>query len=167
MDGTAAVGSATAWSRGDHVHPTDTSRMAKAGTVAGTDSPAGEVGEVLSTSITTAVTLVAATAKNIGSLALTAGDWDVSGLVNFVAPGTAGTRYAAAISPTTNTLPTPAQMAAGTGSAHDVSVTYGKQAQTLHTGVCRFNVSSSTTIYLVALGPATTATGFIRARRMR
>jgi hypothetical protein len=28
MDGTAAAGAATAWSRGDHVHPTDTSRYA-------------------------------------------------------------------------------------------------------------------------------------------
>ena len=28
MDGTAAAGVATAWSRGDHVHPTDTSRYA-------------------------------------------------------------------------------------------------------------------------------------------
>ena len=29
MDGTAAVGSETAWAKGDHVHPTDTSRQAK------------------------------------------------------------------------------------------------------------------------------------------
>lgn len=37
MDGTAAVGSETAYARGDHVHPTDTSRVAKAGdTMTGT-----------------------------------------------------------------------------------------------------------------------------------
>jgi hypothetical protein len=36
MDGVAAVGVATGWSRGDHVHPVDTSRFAVAGgTVAG------------------------------------------------------------------------------------------------------------------------------------
>lgn len=29
MDGTAAVGSETTWAKGDHVHPTDTSRQAK------------------------------------------------------------------------------------------------------------------------------------------
>ena len=31
MDGTAAAGSATSWARGDHVHPTDTSRQATIG----------------------------------------------------------------------------------------------------------------------------------------
>jgi hypothetical protein len=31
MNGTAAAGSATAWSRGDHVHPSDTSRLALTG----------------------------------------------------------------------------------------------------------------------------------------
>jgi hypothetical protein len=38
MDGTAAVGTATTWTRSDHVHPTDTSRAAEApdGTVDGT-----------------------------------------------------------------------------------------------------------------------------------
>ena len=35
MNGAAAMGVATAWSRGDHVHPSDTSRLAKAGTTAG------------------------------------------------------------------------------------------------------------------------------------
>ena len=28
MDGTASVGSETKWAKGDHVHPTDTSRAA-------------------------------------------------------------------------------------------------------------------------------------------
>lgn len=31
MDGTAAVGTGTTWARADHVHPSDTSRVAKAG----------------------------------------------------------------------------------------------------------------------------------------
>ena len=43
MDGTGAAGSSTAYARGDHVHPTDTSRMAATATgadipVSGTDS---------------------------------------------------------------------------------------------------------------------------------
>jgi hypothetical protein len=167
MNGTATPGVATAWSRGDHVHPSDTSRMAKVGTIVVGNAPAGEIGEVLSTAITVAVTLAAATAKDIGSLALTPGDWDVTGSVSFVAPATAGSRYVAAISPTSNTLPTPAQMATGVGSANDLSLSFSKAAQTLQAGTCRFNVSVNTTIYLVALGPATTATGFIRARRVR
>src|SRR2546427_9240120 len=98
--------------------------MANAGTTAADQAAAGTIGEVLSTSITTAVSLTAAVAKDIGSLALTPGDWDVTGLASFVAPATAGTRYAVAISPTSNTLPTPAQMAAGTGTANDLSMTF-------------------------------------------
>jgi hypothetical protein len=35
------------------------------------------------------------------------------------------------------------------------------------TSLCRFNVSTATTVYLVALGPATTATGYLSARRQR
>jgi hypothetical protein len=33
MDGTATAGTGTAWSRADHVHPTDTSRLALSGGV--------------------------------------------------------------------------------------------------------------------------------------
>lgn len=168
MDGTAAAGVATTWARGDHVHPTDTSRQAIKGTVAADNAAAANLGEVLSTSITTAVNLTSATAANIGSLVLTPGDWDVSGLVSFVAPGTASTRMAVAISNASATLPTAAQIATGAGAMNDLSTNFGKAAMSMPTGVCRFNVSANTTIYLVALSAtATTATGFIRARRMR
>jgi hypothetical protein len=167
MNGTMAVGVATAWSRGDHVHPTDTSRAAANGTVAADNAAAGKIGEVLSTSVTTAVNLTSGTAANIGSLLLSPGDWDVTGLVSFVAPASAGTRYVAAISGTSGVLPTAAQLATGVGAMNDLSLTFAKAAMSMPTGVCRFNVSANTTIYLVALGPTTTATGFIRARRMR
>ena len=64
MDGTAAVGTETAWARGDHVHPTDTSRQAKitangmlkgdgnggvSAAVAGTDYAAASHTQALST----------------------------------------------------------------------------------------------------------------------
>jgi hypothetical protein len=137
------------------------------GTTVADQAVQGNVGEVLSTSITTAVNLTASTPANIGSLTLTPGDWVVAGNVNFVAPGTAGTRYAVAIGNTSATLPTPAQLAAGAGTLTDMSLTFGKAQQNFNTSLVRFNVSVSTTVYLVALGPATTATGYISARRAR
>jgi hypothetical protein len=167
MDGTGAAGSNTTWSRSDHVHPTDISRQPVKGTISADNAAAGNLGEVLSTSVTTAVNLTANTAANIGSLVLTAGDWDVSGVVNFVSPGAAATRMAAGISSASATLPTPAQIAAGTGTLNDLSLVFSKAAMTMATGICRFNVSASTTIYLIGLGPATTATGYIWARRAR
>jgi Collagen triple helix repeat (20 copies) len=57
MNGIAAVGTAAAWSHGDHVHPSDTSRMPITGTVAADQAAAGNVGEVLSASQATAQSL--------------------------------------------------------------------------------------------------------------
>src|SRR5215469_5266371 len=51
MDGTAAPGTATSWSRGDHVHPSDTSRMPLFGVTNGNPAQAGTLGEVLSTGL--------------------------------------------------------------------------------------------------------------------
>ncbi len=170
MDGVAATGVATAWARGDHVHPSDTSRMAKAGTTAAGNAPAGEIGEVLSASITVGVAMTSGTAKDVGSLSLPPGDYDVSGQVIFN-PGTNLTVMAAAISLTSNTLPTAAQLAAGTGAMQQLRATFaGSAAEFLQTGVTRVNVSATTTIYLVGMITGTgswTGTGFIRARRMR
>jgi hypothetical protein len=168
MDGVGTGGAATAWSRSDHVHPSDTSRLPVKGVTDGSSAAAGNVGEQISASITTAVTIATAgTTVNIGQITLTPGDWDLAGFVGFVAPGTVGTRYTAGISMTSATLPTPAQVAQGQAALTDISATFGKAAQSFSTGACRMNVSANTTVYLVALGPATTATGFISARRRR
>lgn len=146
---------------------TDPTRAPIAGTMAGDSAVSGNVGEVLSTSITTAVNLTNGAAANIGSLNLTPGDWVVAGNVNFAAPGTAGTRYATAISTTSATLPTAAQLATGNGTLLDLSLTFGKAAQNFNTSLDRVSTSAPTTVYLVALGPTTTATGYISARRVR
>lgn len=178
MDGTATAGSQGSWARGDHVHPTDTSRVAKAGDTMtgalirpgitdGSNAPAGMVGEVISAQITAPVNLTLNTPASIGQITLTPGDWAVAGNASFASPGTAGTRYALAISSTSATLPTPAQLAVGTGTLSDMSLTFGKAAQNLNTSLARFNVAVGTTVYLVALGPATTVTGYLSARRIR
>ena len=115
--GTGSAGSANSFSRGDHQHPTDTSRYAAsnpsgfqtagqvtasltsylplaggvltgtltpaaAGIVGVTDAsiaPAGAVGEVLITSVTTPVSVPTGPATTVGTLTMTPGDWDISG----------------------------------------------------------------------------------------
>jgi hypothetical protein len=207
MDGTAAPGSANAWARGDHVHPTDTSRYAASnpsgfqtaaqvtaslgsytplaggtmtgplalkGVVDGSNAPAGVVGEQVAASVTTAVTLTSGTPANVATLALTAGDWSVSGVIVFnEAANTVPTMFAAALSMTSAALPTAAQVAAGTGNMtqYNLSFTKGAISQTMQAGVCRVNVSAGTTVYLVASAAFSTAgltaTGYISARRVR
>ena len=101
---------------------------------------------------------------------MTPGDWDVSGQMIFN-PGTNLTIMAAAIALTSNTLPTAAQLAAGTGAMQQLRATFASSAaEMLNTGTTRVNVSANTTIYLVGMVTGTgswTGTGFIRARRMR
>jgi hypothetical protein len=174
MDGTAAAGVGTTWARADHVHPTDTSRAPVKGVTDGSNAAAGNVGEQVSASVTTAVTLTTGVSINIATLALTAGDWSVSGVIIFnEAANTVPTALAAAISMTSATLPTAAQVAAGTGNAtqYNLAFTKGPISQTMQAGVCRVSVSAGTTVYLVAQAAFSTAgltaTGYISARRVR
>ena len=142
----------------------------KVGVIDGSNAAAGEIGEVLSTSITTGVAMMSGTAKDIGSRSLPPGDYDVYGQVIFNA-GTNLTVMAAAISLTSNTLPTAAQLAGGTGAMQQLRATFASSAaEFLQTGVTRVNVSATTTVYLVGMITGTgswTCTGFIRARRVR
>jgi Collagen triple helix repeat (20 copies) len=170
MNGVAAAGVATTWSRNDHVHPSDTSKLSKAGVINASNAAAGEIGEVLSTSVTTGVAMASGVTVNIATLPLTPGDWEVSGQMIFN-PGTNLTIMAAAISLTSATLPTAAQLAAGTGSMQQLRATFaGSAAEFLQTGSTRVNVSANTNVFLVASVTGTgtwTGTGFIRARRAR
>jgi hypothetical protein len=173
-DGTGAAGSANAWARGDHVHPTDPSRAPVKGVTDGSNAAAGNVGEQVSASVTTAVTLTTGVSINIATLALTAGDWSVSGVIVFnEAANTVPTMLAVAISMTSATLPTAAQVAAGTGNMtqYNMAFTKGAVGQTMQAGVCRVNVSAATTVYLVASAAFSTAgltaTGYVSARRVR
>jgi hypothetical protein len=126
-----------------------------AGVTDGSEAAAGNVGEVMATT-GGAVAMITNTATNLASLALTPGDWDVSGSVVF----TAG---------------------AGTHSYFGVGITsidifdfatYPATAinQMMPTTTRRVNVSVATTVWVVAQAGFTgtmTGTGTIRARRMR
>ena len=142
------------------------------GTTAADNAAAGSVGEYMESviAIGSATALTTGTAKTVTSITLTAGDWDVEGLVNFnTATSTSVTSTIAGVSTTTNTLDT----TAGRFSIH----TYAAVVPGNLTGLSeiqpsyRFNVSGSTQVFLIAQSTFTVSTnsawGFIRARRVR
>lgn len=170
MDGTAAAGTQPSWARGDHVHPTDTSRAPVKGTIAADNAATGNVGEQLSVSVASPVSLTTAVTANVGSLTLTPGDWVIAGVIVFT-PSAAPSALAAVIAATSATLPTAAQIAAGTGNMTQYRLSFtSAQVQTMQTGPMRVNVSANTTVYLAAQGTFTgtcTAVGYMSARRAR
>lgn len=170
MDGNAAAGTQGSWARGDHVHPTDTSRQPIKGTIAADNAAAGNVGEQLSVSVTTPVSLTTNVTSNVGTLALTPGDWVIAGVVVFT-PSAAPSALAAAVAVASATLPTAAQIAAGTGNMTQYRLSFtSAQIQTMQTGPTRVNVSANTNVFLAAQGTFTgtcTATGYMSARRAR
>lgn len=184
MNGTAATGIATAWARGDHVHPSDNTRVPFAGgtmtgrldlkgVTDGTDAVAGMVGEYLTASNATGTTLTTGTPANIASLSLQAGDWRIDGVVAFVeAANTIPTQLLVGTSPTSATIPTLTQVIGGQGGLSQLNATMTKGlTQYMQAGLARINVTSPTTIYLVAQstfsGGTLSAQGRISARRMR
>jgi hypothetical protein len=133
------------------------------GTTAADNAGAGKVGEVISSSITSGspVTFTTGTAKNLTSISLTAGDWDVWG--NILFNGTTVTQGVCGFNTTTNTLPDSSlySQVVGLATAAVCGVTAPYQ---------RFNVSGSTTVYIVGFvtGSGTlTGCGNIFARRAR
>jgi hypothetical protein len=136
------------------------------GTTTNDSASAGRVGEFVSSTVAnTTVSLTSGTPANVTSISLTAGDWDVSGMVIFNTAGTTVmSAQVAGVSSTSATLVT-YQFAniAGTQSA-------GAGGNVV-TPVVRISLSATTTVYLVAQGNFTTSTcqagGVIRARRAR
>ena len=139
------------------------------GTSTNDSAAAGYVGEVISSNVTTGVTLTTATAANVTSISLTAGDWDVSGEV-WIAVGAGGaTGIAGSINTTSATL-------SGSSSFNQsrFSLTAAFTAsinEIFPLRAARVSLAATTTYYLIAQATfpsgATTATGNIIARRMR
>lgn len=142
------------------------------GTTTNDSAAAGSVGEFTSSSISSAsaVSLTTQTAKTVTSISLTAGDWDVEGIVWFAPAASTNTvSNIAAISLTNNTLPS---LTDGT-----TAVTFDSFSAvvagfwTYPTGTLRVSISGTTTVYLIAQSSFTvsteTAYGTIRARRVR
>jgi len=155
---------------------TATTQLIGKGTATNDSASAGYIGEYKETKVAVAsrVALTSAADTNVTSVSLTAGDWDVTGVVNLIADGASridgsGTLAYAAITSTSATLPgfdggaqTAIQPLAGNG--YDYSIV----APTV-----RFSLAGTTTVYLVtnvthnATSADVGAYGIIRARRMR
>lgn len=135
------------------------------GTTLADNANAGSVGEVISNSAT-GVAQTSATLTNVTSVSLTAGDWDVSYTYAITPAGGTSTSNlnfgvtttSAGQAPTNQRVIIPVSWAAGVGGE-------------LCGSVVRFNLSSTTTVYLTAAptfsGSTATSGGSIIARRRR
>jgi hypothetical protein len=142
------------------------------GVTTNSNAAAGSVGEFLSATVLAgaALSLTDNTAANVTSLALTAGDWDVEGIVVFTsATTTSYTQRAVSISLTSAVF-------GGVGAVGTVVQTFAAYVPngrngSINTGRTRISLSSTTTIYLVAFAnftvAAATGYGQITARRVR
>lgn len=129
----------------------------RGGVTDGSEAPAGQIGEYLSASVS-GVTLPNSTMANVVSLALSPGDWDVSGKVGFQASAGSHALFAAGVD-------------GDLDNVIDASFATTDVAIALPTSVHRFNLTASRTVWVVAQadwsGGTMTAAGFIQARRMR
>lgn len=137
------------------------------------NASAGNVGEVISSSVVSGsqVSLTSTTAANVTSISLTAGDWDVTGTVVLNPAGTTTvTAIAGGISTTSATLVTTPD-ANGLPTVNIAATLTTGAVQRLSIATYRINVSSTTTVYLVAQSTFATSTmgafGAIVARRAR
>ena len=147
------------------------------GTNTNDNAAAGEVGEFVNASVAkaSAVSLTTNTAANVTSISLTAGDWDVYGLVAYSPGATTTCTFAlGVISSTTLDLN---QVATGSGTLRVDG--WGNQNATVAgfppdpspLPPTRFSLSATTTIYLVSYSTFAISTmgawGYISARRVR
>jgi hypothetical protein len=155
------------------ITPSQTSGIV--GTTTNNNANAGSVGEFITATVATPGSgLTTATPLNVTSISLTAGDWDVASVIDFLYTGATVTDIRGGPSLTTATLPT---QAGGSGLGTDALaidpsnfVTVG-DTQTLDSGPVRVLISATTTVFLVAQATFSAGTvsafGTIRARRVR
>jgi len=135
------------------------------GTTLGDSAQAGSVGEY-QTVTGSAVGIATGTTAAATSLSLTAGDWDVQGVVLFTSSA------AGAMTGEYSAVSTSATSLGSTGSyAQAGPPTSAGTVLVIPSPIVRINVSSTTTVYATAnvgFGSGTcTVTGFLRARRVR
>jgi len=138
------------------------------GVTTNSNASSGKVGEYVSSLIAvgSATSFTTATAKNVTSISLTAGDWDVYGNVTFTEGSATVTARTAGISSTSATLPTD-----GSEIEMGTLTTVVSEKVTLSIPTKRVSIASTTTIYLVGSTTFSAGTssgyGFIGARRAR
>jgi len=142
------------------------------GVTNGVDAAAGLVGEIIRSSIVAAssIGLSTGTAANVTSIALTAGDWMISGSVAFPISGATTVQYQrAAVGTTSATFPTD-EMGAVSSVEHGTTIN-GTNPTVVSITPIHINLSAAQTWYLIAqsaFGASTMrAYGTIRAQRIR
>lgn len=118
------------------------------GTTTGNDAPAGTLGEAFTNTLASgsAVSLTTATTANITSISLNAGDWYICGVGAFNPAATTTTEYLkVGISTTSATLG-----ALGSYTSLPIAVTLNSEDAEVPTPAFRINLTSTTTVYLVA-----------------
>lgn len=121
-----------------------------------------------------AVSLTTATPANLTSISLAAGDWDISGVIDFApAATTSVTNITASASLTSATL---SGQTGGSGLGTDPTMAWNQAASVpagvmgLEVPAVRLSITKTTTVYLVAQATFTvstmTAYGTIRANRV-
>jgi len=156
------------WTYVSGITPSQTAGIV--GTTAANNANAGAVGEYVTATVATgsAVTLTTAIVSNVTSISLTAGDWDVDGVVDYNAGATTSiTQLQQGTSSTTAAL--------GAQDTYTSEAFAAMVPGALPLGywapTTRISLASTTTIYLVAKASFTVSTlaayGTIRARRVR
>lgn len=134
------------------------------GTPGGGTPPAGSMGEVISSVVTTAINLTSGAVTQIATITLTSGDWDVSGEVWYT-PSATLNAVASGINSVLNFPGGPTLGAART----QITASLGNATIT-PLSTCRVNITANTVYYLIgyaAIASGTcTATGKIWARRI-
>lgn len=136
------------------------------GTVTNASAGAGNVGEIVHSEVVagSAVSLTTATAANVTSISLTAGDWDVRGNVNFAGASSTVTARSGGLTSTSATVPTDGTEVFAGGQTTTTSETTSVSVPSK-----RFSLASTTTIYLVGKATFSAGTmgefGSISARR--
>jgi|GEM_PF-1665779 len=143
-----------------------TSSIGIKGTTAADNAQAGSDGEYLPNS-TLGVSMTTGTPTNCTSESLTAGDWDVTGVIQFnPAAGTTVSGFFAGASTTSATFG-----AAGTFQQLTATFTAGATHDSIVVPTQRINVASTATVFVVGQSTFASGTmtcdGFIRARRIR
>ncbi|AET91091.1 putative membrane-localized protein [Burkholderia sp. YI23] len=158
---------ATPWDSANLASPAST-----VGVTNGGNAAAGAIGEYKSSDVPigSPVALTAGTAANITSVSLTAGDWLCSGTATFLQTGTTGvTTIAAGMNTTSATMPLTEQQ--GYAALNLTFATGSAYANAITVGNWRYNVTTTTTVYLVAKASFTSSTesayGFIGCYRFR
>lgn len=142
------------------------------GTTTNDNASSGKLGEYAETVISTPVSLTTSTQANVGSLSLTAGDWEVSGVIDYYGDSsTIVTTAISGISTTSATLPSDPTTARVDSVFPGSFAPFATNLVSIPIGPTRISIASTTTVYLIADLFFTTstaqATGHIRARRVR